>query len=99
MINLVAFDKFKLVRLAQFYPHDFSDFEIIALEHQLANYVLDVQSDKAFQVLKGVGDLCRVMIETKKDISYSLVFRLLKLTLILTVSTSTVERAFSTMKS
>ena len=50
-----AFDQFKLVRLAQFYPDDFSDFEIVALEYQLANYVLDVQSDKAFQVLKGLG--------------------------------------------
>ena len=93
-----AFDQFKLVRLAQFYPDDFSDFEIIAFEHQLANYVLDVQSDEAFQDLKGLGDLCRVMVETKKDITYPLVFRLIKLALILPVSTATVERAFSAMK-
>ena len=43
-----TFDLFKLVRLAQFYPNDFSDFEITTLEHQLANYVLDVQFDEVF---------------------------------------------------
>ena len=36
--------------------------------------------------------------ETKKDIPYPLVFRLIKLALILPVSTATVERAFSAMK-
>jgi len=37
-------------------------------------------------------------VETKKDITHLLVFRLLKLILLLPVSTSIVERAFSTMK-
>jgi len=32
----------------QFYPVGFSKFEIIALEHQLSNYVLDMQFDEAF---------------------------------------------------
>ena len=82
----------------QFYPNEFSDFEVTTLEHQLANYVLDVQFDEASQELKRLGDLCRVMVETKKDITYPLVFRLLKLALILPVSTTTVERAFSVMK-
>jgi len=58
-----------LVRLAQFYPDDFSDFEIIALEHQLANYVLDVQSDESFQVLTGLGNLCRIMSRQRKTLS------------------------------
>jgi len=84
--------------LAHFYSNDFSDFEVTTLEHQLANYVLDVQYDEAFHDLQGLGDLCKVMVETKKDITYPLVFRLLKLALILPVSTTTVERAFSAMK-
>ena len=36
--------------------------------------------------------------ETKKDITYSLVFRLLKLALMLLVSTATVEKAFLAIK-
>ena len=40
-----AFDQFQLIRLAHFYPNDFSDFEVTGLEHQLANFVLDVQFD------------------------------------------------------
>ena len=92
-----AFDLFQLVKLAQLYPDDFSDFEIMTLEHQLANYVLDVQSHEAFQGLKGLGDLCRTMVEDKKHITYPLVFKLLKPALILPVFTATVERAFLTM--
>ena len=37
------------------------------------------------------------MIETKKNISYPLVYSLVTLALILLVATTTVERAFSTM--
>uniref|UniRef100_A0A7C9A4N8 HAT C-terminal dimerisation domain-containing protein n=1 Tax=Opuntia streptacantha TaxID=393608 RepID=A0A7C9A4N8_OPUST len=69
----------------------------MTLEHQLANYVLDVQSHEAFRDLKGLGDLCSTMVEEKKHITYPLVFKLLKLALILPVSTATVERAFSAM--
>ena len=42
-----------------------------------------------------VGDLCSTMVEEKWNITYPLLFRLLKLALILPISTSTVERAFS----
>ena len=38
------------------------------------------------------------MVETRKDIGYPLIFRLLTLALVLPVATATVERAFSVMK-
>ena len=37
------------------------------------------------------------MVEMKKNISYSLVYSLVTLTLILLVATATIEKAFSTM--
>ncbi|KAL4577916.1 hypothetical protein LXL04_014031 [Taraxacum kok-saghyz] len=38
------------------------------------------------------------MVETRKHISYYLVYRLVKLALVLPVATATVERCFSAMK-
>ncbi|KAL7240693.1 hypothetical protein ACSBR2_006360 [Camellia fascicularis] len=57
-----------------------------------------MRSSNEFFELKGIGDLTRKLVETKKDIVYPLVYLLVKLTLILPVATATVERAFSAMK-
>ena len=37
-----AFDKKKLIRLAEFYPEDFSTTELMKLDNQLETYILDV---------------------------------------------------------
>ena len=51
-----------------------------------------------FLNLKGIKDLARMMIETKLDQTWSLVYLLVKLTLIIHVATASVKRAFSSMK-
>lgn len=51
--------------------------------------------DKRFTDLKSLGDLVRVMVETNKHISHPLVYRLLKVVLILLVAIATVEKCFS----
>ncbi|XP_060182947.1 uncharacterized protein LOC132612888 [Lycium barbarum] len=48
--------------------------------------------------LKGLCDLLKRLVQTKKHSNYPLVFRLVKLALLLPVSTASVERAFSAMK-
>ena len=92
-----AFDKEKLIRLAQFYPSDFSHVELLALDNQLQNYIIDISSDSAFSELGGISDLATKLVETKTNIVYPLVYLLLELDLILHVATATVERAFSAM--
>ncbi|KAH9754492.1 TTF-type domain-containing protein [Citrus sinensis] len=92
-----AFDKDKLVCLAQFYPNDFSPIELMALKTQLQTYIMDMRSSTEFVGLKGIGDLAKRMVETKKDKVYPLVY-LVTLALVLPVSTATVERTFSAMK-
>ena len=92
------FDQSKLVRLSEFYPEDFSSVEWISLEHQLGIYIDNISEDHRFANLEGLGDLARVMVETKKHLSHPLVYRLLKLVLTLHVVTATVERSFSAMK-
>ena len=92
------FDKEKLLRLAKFYPEDFSVMECISLKQQLDIYIDNVRGDERFADLKHLGDLSRLMVETKKHLSQPLVYRLLKLSLTLPVATATVERCFSGMK-
>jgi len=92
------FDKEKLLRLAKFYPEDFSVMECISLKQQLDIYIDNVRGDERFAYLKHLGDLSRLMVETKKHLSQPLVYRLLKLSLTLPVATATVERCFSGMK-
>ncbi|XP_050875349.1 uncharacterized protein LOC127078974 [Lathyrus oleraceus] len=91
-----AFDKERLIRLAQFYPSEFSQVELLTLDCQLENYFLDVCSDSEFSELEGIGDLSIKLVEIKKHV-YPLVCFLLKLSLILSVATVTTERTFSTM--
>ncbi|XP_062085725.1 uncharacterized protein LOC133791830 [Humulus lupulus] len=95
--SFVAFDKKKLVRFAEYYPKDFSTFELMILDDQLETYIIDVRSTEKFLGLKSIGDLAQKMVETKKNIVYPLVYRLITLALILLVVTATVERVFSSM--
>ncbi|XP_016514335.1 uncharacterized protein LOC107831118 [Nicotiana tabacum] len=94
-----SFDIEKILRLAKLYPDDFDKYSIVDLRFQLENYIVDVRDhDKRFSALKGLGDLSKKLVETKKHGTYPLVFRLVKFALLLLVATATVERAFSTMK-
>ncbi|KAK9689019.1 hypothetical protein RND81_09G028800 [Saponaria officinalis] len=87
-----AFDSSMLEKMASFYPYDFDAVQVRHLTSELKNYILDVRW------LKGLEDLARAMVETRKNIIYPHVYLLSKLSLILPVATATVERAFSAMK-
>ncbi|XP_068341596.1 uncharacterized protein [Pyrus communis] len=96
--SFLAFDIEKLVRLAQFYPKDFSDMELTLLEDELKNYIFDMRLHNEFSALKGINSLAQKLVETKRDRQYPLVYLLVKLALILPVATASVEKAFSVMK-
>ena len=61
------------MRLSEFYPEDFSCVGRIFLEHQLGIYINNISEDQRFANLEGLGDLARVMVETK-NISHILLF-------------------------
>ncbi|XP_031266391.1 uncharacterized protein LOC116124787 [Pistacia vera] len=82
----------KLIRLAELYPDEFSNLELMALDSQLHVYILDIHSNVKFMGLKGIGDLTKMMVETKKDRVFPLVYLLMKLALILPVVTASIER-------
>ncbi|CAL8169905.1 unnamed protein product [Prunus armeniaca] len=95
--SFVAFDKQKRLRLAQFYPQDFSDWDLLALEDQLELYIHYVCSSSDFFDLQGIGDLAKKMVETRMHRAFNYVHLLITLALVLPVATASVERAFSVM--
>ena len=47
-----AFNKQKLVHLAEFYPSNFSGTDLMTFDIQLQNYIVDMRSNDAFSELK-----------------------------------------------
>ncbi|XP_073119602.1 uncharacterized protein [Henckelia pumila] len=79
----------------KFYPEDFTDQDIIALEYELIHFKLDVmQNLKVFTLV----ELCQQLTESERSNIYVMLTRLIHLVLTLPVSTTTTERAFSAMK-
>jgi len=68
------------------------------LDNQLETYIIDMRSNVDFSSLKGIKNLSEKLVETGRHIVYPSVYLLLKLAMIFPVVTSTVEKAFSTMK-
>ncbi|CAN6557839.1 unnamed protein product [Malus baccata var. baccata] len=95
--SFVAFDKPKLLRLAQFYPQDFSDEDCLVLEDQLEIYIHYVHSSSDFSQLEEVGDLAKKMVETRMHQVFNYVYLLITLSLVLPVATASVEITFSVM--
>jgi hypothetical protein len=68
------------------------------LELQLDTVIDDMRQDDTFKRLKTLGKLCIKLVETQKHVLYDLVYRLLKLVLILPVAITSFERDFSAMR-
>ncbi|XP_052619650.1 uncharacterized protein LOC111918703 [Lactuca sativa] len=96
--SFAQFDKSKLLKLGKLYKYDFDDSNMIDLEGQLEIFYHSCIKDERFASLKGISDLSRLMVNTRKHRSYPLVYKLLKLALILPVATASVERCFSKIK-
>ena len=91
------FDQKQLVHFAEYYPYDFSSFQLQLLSSQLDTYIVDMRSSSDFSDLDEIGNLARLLVETGRHKVYPLVYLLLTLALVLPVATATVERAFSAM--
>ena len=56
-----------------------------------------MRGDERFRKVKSLAELSIMIVETKKHTKYDIVYKLLKLVLILPVATASVERVFSSM--
>ncbi|XP_022847523.1 uncharacterized protein LOC111370043 [Olea europaea var. sylvestris] len=95
--SFAAFDKIKLIRLCQYYPVDFDAADILELDDQQDTYIIDTRTSEDFEELQGISDLAQKLVVKNKHEVYTLVYKLVTLTLVLPVATATVERAFSAM--
>ncbi|XP_016434480.2 uncharacterized protein LOC107760886 [Nicotiana tabacum] len=94
-----SFAKQRIMTLAKYYLDEFGELKLRDISHQLDTLILHMRrGDLRFSDLKGIGDLAKALVEANLAESYSLVYLLVKLTLILPVATATMERAFSSMK-
>ncbi|KAM7514791.1 hypothetical protein LguiA_004374 [Lonicera macranthoides] len=94
-----SFNEDKICMLAEkFYPQDFNPQDVRVLRSQLMHYKLDVVCDSEFHKLSTLAELCRELFVTRKFMDYSMLDKLIRLVLILPVSTASTERAFSCMK-
>nr|XP_009788699.1 PREDICTED: uncharacterized protein LOC104236477 [Nicotiana sylvestris]XP_016481050.1 PREDICTED: uncharacterized protein LOC107802121 [Nicotiana tabacum] len=97
--SFANFEKERIITLVKHYPDEFGELKFRDLSHQLDTFIWHMQhSDPGFSDLKGIGDLAKAFVEANLVETYSLVYLLVKLTLILPVATAMVERAFSSMK-
>ncbi|KAL7124855.1 hypothetical protein ABFS83_14G077000 [Erythranthe nasuta] len=82
----------------KYYPEDFTERERLLLKFQLEHYYLDVVKHPDLCQVPTLATLCEGLVQTKNSEIYYLVDRLIRLILLLPVSTATTERAFSAMK-
>jgi hypothetical protein len=92
------FDVGKLARLSSIYHADFSNDDRATIRGQLENYIHHVRIHSSFSTCTNLESLAMKMVETGKHLVFPLVYKLIELSLILPVSTASVERAFSAMK-
>jgi hypothetical protein len=90
-------DRDKLIKLAQFYPNDFSKTKINNLPLALKFFLTDVRMNKKFKKVKSLADLSIMIVKEKIQNRHVVVYKLLKLVLVLPVATASVERIFSAM--
>lgn len=93
--SFAAFDKEKLIKLAGFYPNDFTSLELLHLPAQLNLYIIDMHNDERFANVRTLAELSVNLVETNKIGRYAAIYKLLKLVLVLPVATASVKKVFS----
>ena len=93
--SFAFFDKDNLVKLAKFYPKDFSVTYLRRLTYQLGNFIVDMRGDERFSKVKSIAELSVLLVETNKHVLHSYVYKLLKLVLLLSVATVRWKSIFS----
>ncbi|XP_022007862.1 uncharacterized protein LOC110907147 [Helianthus annuus] len=96
--SFAKFDIPKILAFYKMYPNDFNKEERGCLAGDLSTFYHTLKEDDNFEKLTGLSDLARVMVKTGKNETFPLVYRTLKLALVLPAATTAVERCFSKMK-
>ncbi|GJV86939.1 zinc finger MYM-type protein 1-like protein [Tanacetum coccineum] len=92
------FDASKLINLTTLYPDDFTDSDRFHLMRELDLYHVNVVQNEDFSKLNIITELAKELVRLDKHKSFPMIYKLLKLALVLPVATATVEICFSTIK-
>lgn len=65
-----SFHKEKILRMAQLYPNNFDEFDIEALSCELDTFIINVHDEERFSDLRGISELSRKLLQTKKYLSF-----------------------------
>ena len=76
------------------YPDDFNSTQLKDLGLELSIYIDNVRADERFAILDTIFEHAKLMVRTKNDLAFSLVYRLLKLILVLPVAMHWLRDAF-----
>ncbi|XP_047250065.1 uncharacterized protein LOC124885857 [Capsicum annuum] len=89
------FDKKKIMILAKHYPDEFGESKFREFSYQLDTFIIHMRrGDPIFSNLTGIGDLAEALVNANLVETYFLVYLLVKLTLILSVTTAIIESFF-----
>jgi hypothetical protein len=81
--------------LGDLYDQDFSVLDRAILREQLETYIIHVRRNAAFVTCEDIASLSIKMVQTEKHVVFPLVYKLIELALLLSVSTASVDRTFS----
>jgi len=84
--------------VGKYYPADFTQQDMIGLEHQLNHFAHDASNSEDLKKIPTLTALCRCLVVTGRHMIYNLLDRLLRLLITLPVSTASAESAFSSLK-
>ena len=96
--NFAKFNVDKLIRLAEIYADDFTETDWLLLRIDLPRFLRNIRRSEEFNECSDVSTLAQLMVQSTKHATFPTVYRLIELTLILPVATSSVEQIFSAMK-
>jgi hypothetical protein len=88
----------KLVWIADIYYDDFSFDDRKTIKDQLQTFIIHVRRIEEFKACYDLASLSKTMVQLERHIMFPLMYRIIKLALLLLVATATVERAFIAMK-
>lgn len=92
--SFYPYDKDKLLKLARFYPKDCSRKDLSNLPIHLARFIADMPNNERFREVKSFVELSVMLVETRKSLKHPIVYKLLKLVLVLPIATASFERVF-----
>ncbi|GJT15056.1 zinc finger MYM-type protein 1-like protein [Tanacetum coccineum] len=92
--SFFMFDSLKLITLTTLYLDDFMDFNMFHLIRELDLYCVNMVQNEDFSKLNTITEFAKEMMRFDKHCTFPMIYKLLKLALVLPVAAAIVERCF-----